>query len=68
MCGYLVPIFTCARIWYQFLTRVSLIPICNELADCHVKAAEEMSGLDVQILFVLDKKEAVMELKKGNVK
>ena len=37
----------------------------NELADRQAKeAAEEMSGLDVQILPVLDKKEAVMELKK----
>ena len=37
----------------------------NELAGRQAKeAAEEMSGLDVQILPVLDKKEAVMELKK----
>ena len=37
----------------------------NELEDHQAKeAAEEMSGLDVQILPVLDKKEAVMELKK----
>ena len=38
----------------------------NELADRQgMEAAEEMSGLDVQILPVLfDKKEAVMELKK----
>ena len=37
----------------------------NELADRQVReAAEEMSGFDVQILPVLDKKEAVMELKK----
>ena len=65
MCGYLVPVFTCARIWYQFLIRVSLIQICNELADRQAKeAAEEMSGLDVQTLYVLDNKEAVMESKK----
>ena len=37
----------------------------NELADGQAKeAVEEMSGLDVQILPVLDKKEAVMELKR----
>ena len=37
----------------------------NELVDRQAKeVAEEMSGLDVQTLPVLNKKEAVMELKK----